>query len=300
MTKPDIYIERTCWDQIMAAVLHQDLEVQWFARGTYAEASDDRGHYIMHEIIIPPQEVQGAFTDTGENEANIGALNFIITEAQRLGSPISGWGNWGHSHVKMGTTPSAVDWKSMGELATMWGAALGIVVNQRGEVTGYGAGPHPLFKGMIVEMRNVSVAVEPMAVPAIEAVTEWMKNVTKKTYVTTYYGTGGTQSEPWASFCTKVEEVINSDTDPTDGEGFIFLSAKDNEAILDTDDYDRLSEAAYTKYSTEGWTAMTPFERKLILPDLETDTWSKRRREKALVPLNRGFYGEDDWYGQYE
>jgi len=294
MAKPGIYITRTAWDQIMAAVLYQDLEVQWFARGEYLPTEDERGFYIMYEICIPPQEVQGAFTDTGENEANIESLNFVVTEAIRLGKPIEGWGNWGHSHVKMGTTPSGTDWKSMGELAKMWGHALGIVVNQNGEVTGYGVGPHPLFADMFVEMRNVTVAVEPLAVPEVQQVTEWMQNVTKKTYTQSGFQNMAT------AVCTKVEEVINSDDDPTEGDGFVFLAASDYNGIKDIPNYEEEQDRVWDKYVSQGWKALTPWERKLVLPDLESATWAKRRQSAFASISSYGAYDSEEYWGQYE
>lgn len=291
--KPDLYIERKAWDQIMAAVRFQELEVQFFGRGTYAgdmEEPDPRGHYILHEIVIPPQEVSGAFTDTGEKKENIANLNFILTEAIRLGLPVYGWGFWGHSHVKMGTTPSGTDKETMLDLAAQWGRAIGAVFNWSESVTVFGAGPHPLFKGSYASMGTMSYAVEPAAVQGPPEVTEWMKNVTAKTWAST--ATSGNYSFA----VTKVQEVINSNVDPLeDPKGYIWLGTEDWNAIKGLPNYDKASEEAFDKYDDKGWVALTPHERKLLLPTLESLSFKARREGMA-----QKFWGDEDYWSQYE
>lgn len=290
MAKPDIFIEHKAAQQITACINTQLYEVQWFGRGTYVK-DDDRGLYILHEIIVPPQEVTSTFTDNGDGEEAVKSFNFILSEAVRMGLPLNGWGFWGHSHVRMGVTPSQTDWDNLLMFARMWGRSIGGVFNIQGDITGYAAGPHPAFADHQSTIK-LDVATEKVSDPDITSqMAEWMKNVKVKTYGSQAYwgsgtGTKGTPSESYAewmkkhnlgsakSWFTNCEEVIHDDAEPE----VVNLSTPAYDQIVNLDNYEVDAKAALVHYEDAGWKALTEYERLLILPDLE------QRVDEAKIP----------------
>lgn len=298
--RPAIYIESKAWEQIQAGVHFQDLEFQFFGRGYYADEQPDPdscpGFYVLQEIIIPPQEVTGAFTDNGDGDAAVASFNFILMEAVRLGLPISGWGFWGHSHVNMPTGPSTTDVETMCKFAESWGGrAIGAVFNQKNEVTGFGAGPHPIFPGLrMVHMTSLSVVYEtPEPRPYAAQALEWMKANVKRRVAS---ASTTTAAQSLNRFFTDVQEVIRSDVEPTT----VFLSTRDWDSITGMPSFESLSEKAWEHYEDAGWKGITPFERKLILPELDTQATSRciqaETDDDDGVPA--GF--DDAYWEQYE
>lgn len=289
MEKPDIFIERKAWDQITAAVQFQDLEVMFFGRGSYV-SNDDRGSYILHEIIIPPQEVSGAFTDTGEAKQNVENLNFIISEAMRLGLPISGWGFWGHSHVNMGTTPSGTDRDTMRDLAEQWsGRAIGAVFNQKGEVTAWGVGTHPMFPDRYIDMQPgaLKVAIEGITYPEIPEVAEWMKNVTKKVYQ--YQGGYSNVGKVPVLTLTECEKAASKDEPPS---LTTVLTTHAFNVIKASDYYEEQVDAVEAKFKDPaiGWKGLNALERMVALVIIDEDNWKAPRQ----LQTSYANYGWDD------
>lgn len=288
---PDIFITKKAWEQIYEA-LRYDLkhEVQFFGRGAYLdqlpEGEAPRGNYVLYEIIIPPQEVTGAFTDTGEGKANVDSLNFIIMEAMRLGLPISGWNFWGHTHPSMSTRPSSQDHENMLMWAEQWGRAIGAVFNEKNEITGWGAGPHPLFRGTTCEIdTNLTIMYERQRDEAIYAqVSKWMKDNVKlekpKPYVSKYPqyadkgnppsrfptgpAKGNLEREEMVQWATDVNGAINSEEEPDD----VVLSSVDWNRLTDLYEEAEVA-AAWAKYEDGGWVALTPWERGAVLLELD-------------------------------
>lgn len=288
---PDIYITKKAWEQIYEA-LRWDLkhEVQFFGRGAYLdqlpEGEEPRGNYVLYEIIIPPQEVTGAFTDTGEGKANVDNLNFIIMEAMRLNLPISGWNFWGHTHPGMSTRPSSVDHENMLMWAEQWGRAIGAVFNEKNEITAWGAGPHPIFKGMQCEIdTDLKVTYERSRDEELYSqVAEWMTKNVKLEKPKVYSGASGgnytgtkylgssnykpkSQEEVRAlmvQWWTDVGKVVNDDTEPDD----VALSTQDWNKLNNMYDEAEVN-IIWAKYEADGWVGLTPWERGAVLLELD-------------------------------
>lgn len=107
--KATIKMSGDIYASIVSAVQRQDKEFAWF--GDVVVEQDDPENFVIRisDIYLYPQTVSNSSVsepDTSSQEY----LDFMcdkIAEGARLGKPVMQY--YGHSHVNMGVTPSAVD-----------------------------------------------------------------------------------------------------------------------------------------------------------------------------------------------
>lgn len=145
---PELIIDRETFDKINYFVDQcQQNECQWFNTLTPLGLTAEKvASYLISDIFIPHQQVNGANVDTTDSE-----MMQMWKELQTLRNlDLKGLGDlmanplvWGHSHVNMPTDPSNVDdvkWKSMIETANRLAAknifkpTAMLIFNKKGEV----------------------------------------------------------------------------------------------------------------------------------------------------------------------
>lgn len=141
------------------------MEVGGFGKTTVL----DNNKVLVTDIIIPPQEVQSAHTDT-EVE---GLDHLIVALAQRppkedgTRESVSDWRLWWHSHARMQTGPSGTDTTTLRVLAEQMddGWFIGMVTNVRSERTCW---TH-IVKPFALVVNNVDVKVQGAVDPRLAA-----------------------------------------------------------------------------------------------------------------------------------
>mgnify|MGYP001580031306 CR=1 FL=1 len=107
---PTVFITREAYSRMWHYVDIADEEVGWF--GTVRVTK--YGNYLIEEVFLGEQEVSAAQTEiSGDGLAQIGQ-NLIDTRPDGV-EQASKLFFWGHSHVRMGTSPSGQDEKQMDE-----------------------------------------------------------------------------------------------------------------------------------------------------------------------------------------
>jgi hypothetical protein len=99
-----VWLTYTAYRKIMALVTGFNDEVGW--HGTVLRSGDD---YIIDDIYVYPQEVTGATVSTDQQDYNrwLFGLDDEVFDRLRM---------QGHSHARMGVSPSAVDTKHRQQL----------------------------------------------------------------------------------------------------------------------------------------------------------------------------------------
>ena len=96
--KTTLWFTPMAWMKMQMLVQHFDKEVAW--HGTASKLED--GTYLISDILLYPQEVTGATVNTDQTEYQ----NWLMSQPDEVFNNIR---MQGHSHVKMSTSPSAVD-----------------------------------------------------------------------------------------------------------------------------------------------------------------------------------------------
>jgi len=99
--EPQVHFTREAWVKQCHLVDRCSKEVGWFA---LVDHYDDTNVFVVHEIIIPKQQVSEAETNIGKNDLADAAMELI-----ELGKDTSKMIAWFHSHVNMSVTPSGQD-----------------------------------------------------------------------------------------------------------------------------------------------------------------------------------------------
>ncbi|KKN72505.1 hypothetical protein LCGC14_0410090 [marine sediment metagenome] len=133
----------------LAVKAEPTLEVSGFGK-----AHLEDGKITVTDIIIPPQEGGGAYTDIEK-----GNLRTTLIEIARKGHTLSDYPVWWHSHCGMTTHPSRQDDDTLELLAESvpdLGWFAGLVTNLRGEYYGWIDVEHPvgLFAELDVEAKG--------------------------------------------------------------------------------------------------------------------------------------------------
>lgn len=150
--KATVYFTYEAWAKMQALIREFDKEVAWHGVA-YRGDDPDKDEYIVSDIMVYPQEVTGATVTTDQVKYQMWLYseeNDEVFDDIRM---------QGHSHVNMGTTPSAVD-TSLYEriLDQMDDSAFYIflIYNKRGEKT-YKI--YDMDKNVLFETSDVTVTI---------------------------------------------------------------------------------------------------------------------------------------------
>jgi proteasome lid subunit RPN8/RPN11 len=164
------------------------LEVAGFAR---AHAAD--GVIIVDDVLVPPQDVGGAHADVEVED-----LDWLMSTVLARGEQPKEWFVWWHSHVNMSTSPSSTDHNTLTELAKQAraGFAIGLVINIKGEATGWAVYESPMMKGHYVE-QSLPVELSYLDEALAPAVADMMSHVVETKWMPTVQGKPqGTRGNP--------------------------------------------------------------------------------------------------------
>jgi hypothetical protein len=248
------------WRMVMLAAKFKSLEVAFFGR-----CAIEDGIAVVDDILIPPQEVAGAAA-----EMEVEQLDWLMEQIIQRGDTADQWfGNifWGHSHVNMGTSPSGTDHDTLKKLAKQSnkGYALGVVVNQKSEATGWAAyrSKNPVFGTEDMAEMTVPVKVEELEDTELrDYVAAMMEHVTEKKYTppagTPYVWSGGSNGSKGATVVTN--------------------KGKDGRYTK------KYREAAWEKYQDKGWASLTFHESQAVLGALE-----ERKEPLPVLPAGQTY-----------
>lgn len=127
---PTIEITSTAIDKMRVFVDECADEIGWLGTATYDKASHQ---YTIHDVYLFKQQVHATTTEIKPE-----GLTEFATELLAREDGVEIWNNlkvWGHSHVRMGLTPSGQDNKQMEEFSNIghdW--FIRIIANKLGEL----------------------------------------------------------------------------------------------------------------------------------------------------------------------
>lgn len=99
--KATVVFTSDAWAKMQTMILTFEKEVAWHGLAERAGNEEDN-IYLISDIIVYPQEVTGATVTTDQNEYE----NWLMSQPDEVFEKIR---MQGHSHVRMGTTPSSTD-----------------------------------------------------------------------------------------------------------------------------------------------------------------------------------------------
>lgn len=99
---PKVFLSKKAHDKMWCLIQNCPIEISWMSSVT----RDEDGDFIIHDVYVPLQECGAASTDiSADGDADL--LNALIAEDKI--DEIARLKCWGHSHVRMGVTPSGTD-----------------------------------------------------------------------------------------------------------------------------------------------------------------------------------------------
>lgn len=188
--KAELKFTETAWIKMQSLVREFDKEIAWHG---IAKRGDDpeKDEYIVSDILIYPQTVSGTTVTTNQEEYQNWLMGLDNDTFNNLRMQ-------GHSHVNMGTTPSAVD-------TNLYNSILGqlddtmfyifLIWNKRGDKT---VKIYDLAKNILFETSDIEVSIieEEIGVEAL------LRDAKKKVKETGYVYSGGTYGVITQSFGT--------------------------------------------------------------------------------------------------
>lgn len=167
-----ISFTREAYDKMWALVDHFETEVAW--HGMVQRV--DQTHFHICDIVVYPQVVANATVNTDQEEYDRWVMSID-------GDSFNAMKMQGHSHVRMSTSPSAVDLDHQGKIVSQLGSEgfyIFMIVNKRRECTikVYDAENNTLY-----ENDSIDVIPPPEAVELDKFLTAAEKCVSRTTYV---------------------------------------------------------------------------------------------------------------------
>ena len=172
--KKAVYFTPTAYIKMMSLLYHYTSEVGWY--GT-AERMDD--NYLVKDIYVYPQIVDGATVDTDQEkfEKWLDGLDEEVFNQLRFN---------GHSHVRMGTTPSSVDMEGRRSDLKMLRKddfQIFMILNQEGDWT---IDIYDRKDQKIYETEDIIIYVQNCAEDTFDFVDSTKDMVQKKSYISAF------------------------------------------------------------------------------------------------------------------
>lgn len=193
--KATLYFTETAWIKMATLVSEFDKEVAWHG---VAKRGDDKSknEYIVSDIMVYPQEVTGSTVNTDQTKYQNWLYSFDDDTFNNIRFQ-------GHSHVNMGTTPSAVDLTHQNSILEQLNDDMFyifIIINKKHDKT---IKIYDLAKNMLFETKDVTIQFIDDGLGLREFISEAKSMVTEKTYSyksynnygNNYYGYGTREYE---------------------------------------------------------------------------------------------------------
>ena len=178
--KATLYFTELAYLKMLTLVREFDKEVAWHGIAKRGEdASKDE--YIVSDILVYPQEVTGATVNTDQEKYQMWLMNHEDEVFNNIRMQ-------GHSHVNMGTTPSAVDTSLYERILEQLDDDMFyifLIWNKRNEKT---IKIYDLAKNVLFETADVTVAVLDDGTGIERFVKDAKEMVQDKKYTHTQYG----------------------------------------------------------------------------------------------------------------
>ena len=178
--KATIFIESTAWEKMFLLLEHFETEVGWHY---LARRGDDpeKDEYIIYDVLVYPQVVTGTTVNTDQ----IKYQDWILAQPDGVFEHIRAHG---HSHVRMGTTPSGVDIDHQGRiLDQVKDGDFYIFMIWNKQLT-YTAKIYDLGKNVMFESKDISVQYLGQGFDYVEFLKEADGAVEKKAWQSSYSG----------------------------------------------------------------------------------------------------------------
>ena len=211
--KATLYFTETAWIKMATLVSEFDKEVAWHG---VAKRGDDKSknEYIVSDIMVYPQEVTGSTVNTDQTKYQNWLYSFDDDTFNNIRFQ-------GHSHVNMGTTPSAVDLTHQNSILEQLNDDMFyifIIINKKHDKT---IKIYDLAKNMLFETKDVTIQFIDDGLGLREFISEAKSMVTEKTYSYkpwnnyggNYYGYGARGYDGFSSYNYPYDDKSDDDTD---------------------------------------------------------------------------------------
>lgn len=211
--KATLYFTETAWIKMATLVSEFDKEVAWHG---VAKRGDDKSknEYIVSDIMVYPQEVTGSTVNTDQTKYQNWLYSFDDDTFNNIRFQ-------GHSHVNMGTTPSAVDLTHQNSILEQLNDDMFyifIIINKKHDKT---IKIYDLAKNMLFETKDVTIQFIDDGLGLREFISEAKSMVTEKTYSyksynnygNNYYGYGTREYDNFPSHHYPYEDEPDDSTD---------------------------------------------------------------------------------------
>jgi hypothetical protein len=211
--KATLYFTETAWIKMATLVSEFDKEVAWHG---VAKRGDDKSknEYIVSDIMVYPQEVTGSTVNTDQTKYQNWLYSFDDNTFNNIRFQ-------GHSHVNMGTTPSAVDLTHQNSILEQLNDDMFyifIIINKKHDKT---IKIYDLAKNMLFETKDVTIQFIDDGLGLREFISEAKSMVTEKTYSyksynnygNNYYGYGTREYDNFPSYHYSYEDEPDDTTD---------------------------------------------------------------------------------------
>lgn len=211
--KATLYFTETAWIKMATLVSEFDKEVAWHG---VAKRGDDKSknEYIVSDIMVYPQEVTGSTVNTDQTKYQNWLYSFDDDTFNNIRFQ-------GHSHVNMGTTPSAVDLTHQNSILEQLNDEMFyifIIINKKHDKT---IKIYDLAKNMLFETKDVTIQFIDDGLGLREFISEAKSMVTEKTYSyksynnygNNYYGYGTREYDNFPSYHYAYEDEPDDSTD---------------------------------------------------------------------------------------
>ena len=123
---PYVYIDRDAFDDMLCIARATDAEVAWFAQ----VRDEGDGVFVIDNVYLPKQQSSASTVEIEPEHLMEFAEEYIEQQGPEAYNRLR---CWGHSHAKMGVTPSYQDQKTVDELcAAIKSVFIAIRVNHAG------------------------------------------------------------------------------------------------------------------------------------------------------------------------
>ena len=213
--KAILYFTETAWIKMVTLVSEFDKEVAWHG---IAKRGDDKSknEYIVSDIMVYPQEVTGATVNTDQVKYQNWLYSFDDDTFNNIRFQ-------GHSHVNMGTTPSAVDLTHQNSILEQLNDDMFyifIIMNKKHDKT---IKIYDFAKNMLFETDDVTIQFIDDGLGLCEFISSAKSMITEKTYSYKpwsnyggdYYGYDMREYDDFSSYNCSYDDKFDDDTDNT-------------------------------------------------------------------------------------
>lgn len=180
--KATVLITATAWEKMFLLLEHFETEVGWHY---LARRGDDpeKDEYIVYDVLVYPQVVTGTTVNTDQ----IKYQEWILAQPDEVFEHIRAHG---HSHVRMGTSPSSVDIDHQGRILDQVKDNDFYIFMIWNKPLNYTAKIYDLGRNVMFESKDISVQYLGQGFDYVQFLKEADGAVEKRSYQSSYVGSG--------------------------------------------------------------------------------------------------------------